>query len=348
MLHIFFRSVNAAAGNTDIYEIAASGSATWETSRSGSPGSLKFSVTRYQTQSNGYSYTGEQANEVNVPKVGDIVMAYDDDPNWVTGENMFPLFYGFVFTASYKENEISYTAYDQLRYLKSKDTMVFTNTNAGFIVRACATSAGCSVGSLCNTSYRIINRIEENTSYFDIIGNALDLELVHKGKLLVLYDDFGKLVLKSIEDMRLDTVLDAESVSEKEEEKSIDSLYTSVKLVKEDQESGQKTVYQASNKTLKQLYGKLQYYGDVQEGEDGNTKARMLLDLYSQPSCTFTIQKAPGDPRVRAGCSVILNYMTDIGGTYQYSYALVERCTHTYNGDSHTMKLELRGGVYSA
>ena len=47
-------------------------------------------------------------------------------------ENGTGLFYGYVFKYSRNESEeISVTAYDQMRYLKNKDTYVFTGQNSG-------------------------------------------------------------------------------------------------------------------------------------------------------------------------------------------------------------------------
>lgn len=273
-------------------------------------------------------------------------MAYLDDPIWYVNDQPYPLFYGIVFTATYKEDAVDYVAYDQLRYLKSKDTLVYSGYTTDFI-KTCAEYAGLRTGFFYHGAHYIKNRIEENTSYFDMIGNALDQELLHKGNLCVLYDDFGKVTLNNIENMKLDTLLDEETIAEKEETSTIDDRYTTVKLVEENKETGMRKVYERKNNTLFNLYGKLQYFGDVQQGEDGWEKANVLLKLYSQPSRTFTIQKAAGDPRVRAGRSIIINYVTDTGGMYRYSYALVERCTHTFDGENHMMKLELRGGVFS-
>ena len=53
-------------------------------------------------------------------------------------------------------------------------------------------------GEIEDTGFKIPSRIEENTTLFDMIQNALDLTLENKKEMYVLYDDFGKITLKNI------------------------------------------------------------------------------------------------------------------------------------------------------
>lgn len=57
-----------------------------------------------------------------------------------------------------KEQIITTTAYDQLRYLKNKDTRVYVNKRADEVVRSIASDFQLNVGMLENTGYVIAKR----------------------------------------------------------------------------------------------------------------------------------------------------------------------------------------------
>ena len=107
-----------------------------------------------------------------------------------------PVFYGFVFEKSRKgstDDVIQITVYDQLYYLKNKDTYVYTNKTAADVIRMIAEDFQLNVGDLEDTGYTIGSRVEDNQTLFDIIQTALDETLKATSQMYVLYDDVGKL-----------------------------------------------------------------------------------------------------------------------------------------------------------
>ena len=57
------------------------------------------------------------------------------------------VFYGFIFRIKRdRSNIVTVTAYDQLRYLKNKDTMVYTDKTAGEVVTQIANNYGFNLG----------------------------------------------------------------------------------------------------------------------------------------------------------------------------------------------------------
>lgn len=90
------------------------------------------------------------------------------------------------------------TAYDQLRYLNNKDTYVYENKTASQFIQMLAADFSLNTGTLEDTGFVIASRVEDNTSLFDMIENALDLTLQNSKEMFVLFDDFGKLTLKNI------------------------------------------------------------------------------------------------------------------------------------------------------
>lgn len=116
-----------------------------------------------------------------------------------------PVFYGFIFEKSRKGSNpkiIKVTAYDQLYYLKNKDTYVYTNKTATELIQMIAEDFQLRLGSLSDTGYEIASRVEDDQTLFDIIQNALDETLKATGQIYVLYDDAGKLTLKSLGDLK--------------------------------------------------------------------------------------------------------------------------------------------------
>lgn len=145
----------------------------WSTERRGSPGKLTFSV------------------------VGDGTVSFEEGAAVRLKVNGTPVFFGFVFTKKRdREGIVSVTAYDQLRYLNNKDTYVYENKTASQLVKMIAEDFSLNLGTVEDSGFVIASRVEENTSLFDMIENALDLTLQNSREMFVLYDDFGKRRLK--------------------------------------------------------------------------------------------------------------------------------------------------------
>lgn len=294
----------------------------WTTERSGSPSTLKFTVVKDQIISFGE---------------GDAVRMKVD------GQNVF---YGFVFKKRRnKEHHIEVTAYDQLRYLKNKDTYVYEGKTASQVIQMIANDFRLNLGNVEGTSYVIPSRVEDNQTLFDIIQNALDLELQHKGELFCLYDDFGKLTLKNIASMKLDLLITTDTAEDFDYTSSIDEqTYDRIKLTYDNEETGEREVYIAKDSTNENRWGILQYYEKLQKGENGKAKADALLQLYNKKTRNLKVDNCLGDLRCRAGSMVVVQlYLGDIDVS---NYLLVEKVTHTFNNEQHLMSLNLRGGEF--
>ena len=257
------------------------------------------------------------------------------------GDNMF---FGFIFSKRRDKNRIiKVTAYDQMRYLKNKDTYVYTNKTAADVIRMIAADFELQLGEIAQTSYVIPCRDESDTSLFDIIYSALDLELVHGGNMFILFDDFGRLTLRNIADMKVDLIIDEETGENLDYESSInDSTYNRIKLVRENNETGMRDIYVVQHGRNIDRWGILQYFGTLQEGENGEIKAAALLDLFNAKTRKLKIQKAFGDTRIRAGRMPIIDL--NLGDIVVRNHMLIEKCTHTINESEFWMDLNLRGG----
>ncbi|MDR0670910.1 MAG: hydrolase [Oscillospiraceae bacterium] len=313
--------LNIQHGGT-IYTPIAEEGVTLEWERKGSPGKLSFTAMKDPT----LNFTE-----------GDSVSLRADGRG---------LFYGFVFTKQRdKEHRIKVTAYDQMRYLKNKDTYVYKNKTATELVRMIAEDFRLSVGTLEDTKYKIPKKAEQGRTLVDIIQSALDETLFQRGKMYVLYDDFGALSLRAVESLALDLIIDDESGANFDYTSSIDSdTYNRIKLTYDNEETGTRDVYAAQDGGNINRWGVLQYYDVITNPALGKLKADGLLALYNAKTRNLTVQNTFGDPRVRAGSTVIVRL--ELGDITVGSRMMVERVKHTFAFDEHTMDLTLIGGEF--
>lgn len=301
------------------------GGIRWETERRGSPGRLTFTIA--------------DTGGLTLDEGAAVRMRWN-------GQNVF---YGFLFTQKRgKDGLVSCTAYDQLRYLKNKDTYVYIGKTASELVSMLAADFHLQAGSLEDTGFTIAQRAEDNKTLFDIIYNALDLTLQNTGKLFVLYDDFGKISLKNIESMKLDVLIGEETAEDFDYSSSIDGeTYDQIKLVYSNKDAGKRDVYLSKDTGNINKWGVLQYFDTLDEKENGQAKADALLKLYNRALKNLAVKGAFGDVRVRAGSSVPV--MLDLGGGVKISnYMVVEKARHSFENGLHQMDLTLRGAGFDA
>ena len=302
---------------------------TWTTERKGCPGELQFKVLK---------------DDVLNFEEGDIVRMMVDDTN---------LFYGYVFKKKRDKNHlISVTAYDQLRYFKNKDTFVYENLTATEFIQKIVNEhfkidkedaySTINVGVLEDTEFKIATRTEENISLFDMVQNALDLTLQNQGKMYVLYDDFGKITLKSLDNMQLNLLIDEETGENFDYTSSIDdNTFNRIKLTYENDKTGSRDIYIAKHGQNMESWGILQHHETLNEGENGQAKADALLELYNTKTRNLSINNAFGDVRVRAGSMIPV--ILSLGDVEVQNMMLVEKCKHEFKEGQHLMTLTLRG-----
>ena len=258
------------------------------------------------------------------------------------------MFYGFVFKKKRdKGGTIDVVAYDQLRYLKNKDTITEEGLKASDLLKRIATDFRLNLGTVEDTGYTLETIVEENQTLFDMIQSALDETLMNTKQLYVLYDDAGKLTLKNINTMKLNLLIDEETGENFSYESSIDEqTYNKIKLAYNDEKTGKRELFIAQDGAKMNQWGVLQYFEEVQTKTGASAKADALLKLYDQKTRKLTIQNAFGDVRVRAGSTVVV--ALNLGDIVTNNYMVVNKVTHTFRGDEHMMELDLIGGEFIA
>lgn len=305
-----------------VYEPAVEGAITWETARQGQPGKCSFTAIP-----DGRLDIGE-GNAVRLD---------------VNGKAAF---FGFIFERGWgSDGLMKVAAYDQLRYLKNKDSYNYTGLTAGQVIQMVAGDYGLQVGWLADTGYPI-SRNEKDSTLFDIILNALDLTMIYTGKMYIFYDDVGKLSLRDAEEMKLDIMVDGGTAQDYDFKVSIDSsTYNQVKLYHDSNGTKRRETYMTKHTGNINKWGVLQFDGSIGEGVDGQAAAERYLALYNRPSASLRIKGAFGDARVRAGC--LIPVFLDLRDMKLKNYLMIESVTHRIEQGTHTMDMDLRGAGIS-
>ncbi|MDC9291550.1 XkdQ/YqbQ family protein, partial [Clostridioides difficile] len=306
----------------DFYEPAVIDGITWEIERRGTPSKLEFTI------------------------VMDDILEFCEGNSVRLYYKGIGIFYGYIFQKKRdKENHIKIVAYDQLRYFKNKDTYVYSNKTASELVKMLAKDFNLKYNVIEDTKYKI-SRIEENKTLFDMILTALDDTLREKKEMYVLYDDFGRITLKNVASMKLDTVMNNDVIEDFDYNSSIDSdTYTKIKLVRDNEETGKRDVYIAQDSTHMRSWGILQMFDTVDKNmseAEIKQKCDILLKLYNKKTKSLSLKNALGDIRVRAGCLVPV--FLNLGDIKLQNYMLVEKVKHTFENNSHFMDLTLVDG----
>ncbi|EGT5468056.1 C40 family peptidase [Clostridioides difficile] len=306
----------------DFYEPVVLDGITWEIERRGTPSKLEFTI------------------------VMDDILEFCEGNSVRLYYKGVGIFYGYIFQKKRdKENHIKIVAYDQLRYFKNKDTYVYSNKTASELVKMLAKDFNLKYNVIEDTKYKI-SRVEENKTLFDMVLTALDDTLREKKEMYVLYDDFGRITLKNVASMKLDTVMNNDVIEDFDYNSSIDSdTYTKIKLVRDNEETGKRDVYIAQDSTHMRSWGILQMFDTVDKNmseAEIKQKCDILLKLYNKKTKSLSLKNALGDIRVRAGCLVPV--FLNLGDIELQNYMLVEKVKHTFENNSHFMDLTLVDG----
>ena len=259
------------------------------------------------------------------------------------------LFSGYVFKAEKTQaRSVTYTCYDQLRYLKAKASYAFKAVSLTTIINQIANDFKLTVGDIVETGYKFPSLIKDNESCLDIIFDALTETIRQTGKIYVFYDDLGKLTLKEANDLTWSAVIgDASLLSQYSYTQSIDSnTYNRIKLVRPNETTGRADTYVAQDSDTMNKWGVLQLYKTVDKNMNKaqiEQTALVYLTYYNKVWETLKLSKVVGYTPLRAGWIVpvmISDINISLAGTPQKF--ICDKVTHTLQGESHLMSLEVK------
>ena len=299
----------------------ATANITYETNRTGSPGTLKFTVLKSGT----LSFVE-----------GDIVRFSVDGQL---------IFYGWVFTKSKDRwGEIDVTCYDRMRYLKANASYSFYGQTAGDIIKQIAEDFQLETADIADTGFAIPSLVETDQSCLDIIQGVVEQTLLNTGKLYVFYDNGDGLCLQLAEDMKSNIMIgDKSLVLDYTYKTDIDEqTYNSVKIAMANEKTGKADVYVARDTDNIARWGLLQLYQKVDNDSNSaqlKAQAEATLSYYNRRLRTLKVSSL-GVLGLRAG-QMILMQIENLGDINLNQWLLIEKITHTFENDKHTMDIEL-------
>ncbi|MBU3193460.1 XkdQ/YqbQ family protein [Clostridium algidicarnis] len=260
-----------------------------------------------------------------------------------------PVFYGYVFdNGGNKEPIIKITAYDQIRYLLYNDTYVFKNKKASEIISQIGNDIGLRLGIIEDTGHSIPALLEDDKKLLDIIYSSLEKTLMVTGKTYTLYDDFGYLNLRNINNMKQPVVIsDDNNLGDYDWKNSIDSdTYNRVKIVRDNEDTKGRDVYIAQNSNKIAKWGRLQYFHKADEKMNKAQIEEMLnatLKLKNRETKTLKLKDVistdiAADLKLRAGSGVYV----DIKEKGIKQYYLIEEATHKFSKGQLVMDFDLK------
>ena len=297
--------------------------ASFTTNRTGSPGKFTFTLI----------------------KAGDISFVEGDVVRFSVGGQL--VFYGYVFTKSKDRwGVIDVTCYDSVRYLKANASYRFYGQTAGQILSQIAADLQLPTSVIEDTGYAIPSLLEDDQSCLDIIEEAIQQTLLNTGKVYVLFDDGNGLCLREAANMIANVMLgDRSLVTNYTYKTDIDQqTYNSIKLARENEETGSAEVVEVYDSETIGRWGLLRLYqtvdGDVNAAQMAE-QAQTMLAYYNRRLRTLSVESL-GVLGLRAGMMVLMK-IKGLGDIDLDQYVLLEKVTHTFENDKHTMTFDTLG-----
>lgn len=296
---------------------------------------VEFTTQRYDNPGK-LTFTCIEKGNVNIDVGSSVTFAVDGTT----------LFKGYVFTVERnRDGETSYTAYDQVRYLKANASYVFEAMTLGQIIQQIAADFNLTCGTLEDTGYAFPCLVKENESCLDIIYDALTETIYRTGKIYNFYDNNGALTLTEAKNMYINTLIgDGSLVTDYTYKRDIDSdTYNRIKLVRANSETGKADVYMHEDTETISKWGLLQYYDEVDENMNEaqiDQMCQTYLEYYNRVLQTVTID-AMGVAGVRAG-TIIPVRIGNIEDLQVSRLLIAEKVTHSFESDVHTMSIEVK------
>lgn len=260
----------------------------------------------------------------------------------------YKMFKGYVFSKKRDKNVdiISVTCYDQLRYLKNKDSYVFENMTSDEIFAKICNDFVLKYRVVDKSSHICTPRSNDATALYEMIKAALDDTLTHSKQWYIIRDNYGVLEHINVYSLQAGIMLGDESgVSDFTYETSIDKdTYNQIVLYRDNENTGKRDKF-IVNDTINggsniKAWGILQLYEKVDEKlniAQIEQKAMNMLKLYNNTKRSLKLTSI-GVPKVCAG-SIFKCSIKDLGDLSLNSYMLVTKCTHKISNGQHTMEL---------
>lgn len=275
----------------------------------------------------------------NVPRMGATVRLKVDG---------VAVFYGRLFTTEIDRwGVMSFTAYDSLRYLKNNFSNYYKGTySVQQVIRDIAKQNGLEVGKLADVPSVGRDLKIDNESGFDAISRIVDTSIVLTGRILVFWDNLGKLTLSWADEMASDIVVGDDSLAtDYRLSTSIDEdTYNVVSFYRESSSAGGRAYEEAADEGNVRRWGELRMIesvDDIMSDAQMADRAKKMLEMKNRETKRMSIT-ALGVVGLRAGMMINIHFPSVPDEISKRQMVILDSVEHTFQDSDHTMQLEVR------
>lgn len=255
------------------------------------------------------------------------------------------MFKGYIFQnirSSIDYNEI--LVYDQLRYLNNKDSFYFKNMKASDIIKNISAQFKINVGQIDDTPYVIPLLVCDNKTLWKTFSEVLELTEKATNEKYIIYDDFGKLMIKNVKNIAVPLLCTSEdkTMLSYNLKTDIDSdTYNKIKIFKKDKNTKLYSVLTENQGDTINNWGVLQHIELVDDEinlAQAKEIAQKLLLAKNRKSFELSVLDI-GNIKVRAGVTIKVKIKDNEEEINSVFY--VSECVHQFQNNEHTMRLDL-------
>lgn len=174
-----------------------------------------------------------------------------------------------------------------------------------------------------------------------------DEEMKERKPVYVAYDDNGLLVVKELNDMITDVLIDATQVGDYSYTSSIEDTFTQILVVREANvmKDGKKTkdFLRTGSAAAKNEIAKWGVLQKVLKPDDKTANAIQLakekLEVLAKKTHTLRLKECLGHTEIRPGSGIWLNF--NVGDQIINELVYVQAVTHNFNNNKHVMDLDV-------
>lgn len=248
------------------------------------------------------------------------------------------IFRGLLMTDSRSSKRtLTIKAYDNCVYLcNNKGSFSFKKKSATYIFEYCLKKLGLPLGSVVNTGHIIGELVKKNTTYWDVIEDALSQTYYATGIRYYVSSEKGKIYLRKRQEQTSMPILSLNSnIQSYDMSRSIYKTRTRLTLVTSKNAKKGSFV----NSSLEKKIGK---FADIQTVDEDVTKTELNQKISTFKKDTSIVDQelsvtATGDTRCVSGkCAYV--QISPIGAK---RIMFIEEDTHTFENGHHKMNLKL-------
>lgn len=310
--------------NQKVYELSQTiSSLSWATTLDSQPSKVRFSMPILK--------------EFNIP-MGTAVSIKIDNQN---------LFWGYIFEVDLEKDKASYLAYDQLRYLKNKDTYIFSGKTATQIFEAICADYKLKYKVVDNCDWEVSSRCHDGKTLYEIIDYGYKEALVNNQDWFIIRDNCGVIEQINLKSLKTNLLFsDTQNISKYRYRKSIDKdSYNRIKLVQDNTQEAVRKVYVEQDNINQSTWGILQYYEKVDKNateQQIKERAAALLKIKNMETkqLSLTCVGAPNNLMAGNWIFIELNPLVD-AGFQNYQDYIITHCEHKWENNFHQVKIQV-------